>query len=270
VETIVCARHPARRASLTCERCGSFACSDCAVDAPWGTSVCAPCKARGGLRYPLAWERGNPFSPLCFARSARAILLDAPTLFANLPEGGVLRALGFSTWVALCLTFCSLLSDATRMRFDWSDVATQRAVSLYGLSQLARQAGQTYSLVILSALGFHVLARMLGGQGSALLALRAAAYGSAFLLFNAATTLTATLAPYLELAALVVSALTQAYFYFTCLSIAAIEHYGVSRSRAEVVAGTTVGMLVPGMVGTTLLIAVLCRYVDGALSGYLR
>ena len=81
METIVCANHPSRRASLTCERCGSYACSDCAIDAPWGVSVCAPCKARGALCYPLQWERGNPWSPRCFVQSARAILSEAPTLF---------------------------------------------------------------------------------------------------------------------------------------------------------------------------------------------
>jgi hypothetical protein len=264
-ETMLCANHPARRASLTCERCGSYACSDCAVDAPWGTSVCAPCKDRGGLRYPLIWERGNPLSPLCFARSARAILLDAPTLFGNLPNGGVVRALGFSAWVVVCLTISTLLADASQMRFDWSDGPTQRAMSLYGLSQLARQGVQTYSLVLLSALGFHTAARVFGGHGSPALAIRASAYGSAFLLFNAVTTLTGTLAPFLELAALLVSALTQAYICFTCLCAAAIEHYGVSRPRAEVIAGATVGMLVPTMFGTTLLLAVLSNYADRAV-----
>jgi hypothetical protein len=267
---IVCANHPARRASLTCERCGSYACSDCAQDAPWGTSVCSPCKARGGLRYPLIWEQGNPLSPLCFARSARAILLDAPTLFGNLPDGGVVRALGFSAWVVVCLTLCTLFADATHMRFDWHDVATQRAISLYGLSQFLRQGVHTYSLVLLSALGFHAAARVFGGHGSPTQAIRAAAYGSAFLLFNAVTTLTGTLAPFLELAALLVSALTQAYICFTCLCTAAVAHYGVSRARAEVIAGTTVGMLLPTMLGTTLLLAVLSNYADSVVAGLFR
>jgi hypothetical protein len=264
VETIVCANHPARRASLTCERCGSYACSDCAVDAPWGTSVCEPCKARGGLCYPLVWECGNPFNPLCFVRSARTILSDAPTLFANLPRGGVPRALGFSAWVALCLTLCTLLADAAQLRFDWSDGATQRAISLYGLAQLARQSAQTYGLVLFSAFGFHVAARASGGQGSASLAIRTAAYGSAFLLFNAVTTLAGTFAPPLAVAAFLLSAMTQAYFYFTCLRTAAIEHYGVSRARGEVVAGATVGILGPAMFGTSLLVALMSQQVERA------
>jgi hypothetical protein len=254
-----------RRASLTCERCGSYACSDCAVDAPWGASVCAPCKARGGLSYPLLWERGNPFSPLCFARSAKAIVLDAPSVFAHLPRGSLLRALGFSAWVVLCLTVSRLLADVAELRFDFADPFTQRALSLYGLSQLARQSLQTYGLVLISALGFHALARVLGGHGSAALALRAAAYGSAFLLFNACSTLTSTLAPYLTLASLIVSVLTQSYLYFSCLCTAATAHYGVSRSRAELAAGATVGMLVPAMIGTTLLTGVLSQHVAHAL-----
>jgi hypothetical protein len=270
METNVCANHPARRASLTCERCGSYACSECAVDAPWGTSVCAPCKARGGLSYPLPWERGNPFNPLCFARSARTIVVDAEHLFANLPRGSVLRALGFSAWVALCLTASTLLADATQLRFDWSDGATQRALSLYGLSQLIRQSVQTYSLVLLSAAGFHVVARVLGGQGSAMLAIRAAAYGSVFLLFNAATTLTGTLAPAFEVAALIISAITQSYLYFTCLRTAAVEHYGVSRARGDVIAGATVGMLVPAMFGASLLVAVMSHQVERAAAWIMR
>jgi hypothetical protein len=260
VETIVCANHPSRRASLTCERCGSYACSDCAVDAPWGASVCVPCKARGGLCYPLLWERGNPFSPLCFARSAKAIVLDAPSLFANLPRGSLVRALGFSSWVVLCLTVTRLLADITELRFDVRDPLTQRALSLYGLSQLARHGVQTYGLVLVSALGFHALARGLGGSGSAALAVRAAAYGSVFLLFNAWSTLASTLAPYLTLASLIVSVLIQSYLYFSCLCTAATEHYGVSRARAELVAGATVGMLIPAMFGVTLLTGVLSQH----------
>ena len=259
METIVCAYHPSRRASLTCERCGSYACSDCAVDAPWGASVCAPCKARGGLCYPLLWERGNPFSPLCFARSAKAIVLDAPSVFAHLPRGSLGRALGFSAWVVLCLTVSRLLADITELRFDVRDPLTQRALSLYGLSQLARNSVQTYGLVLVSAAGFHALARVLGGNGSAALAVRAAAYSSAFLLFNACSTLTSTLAPYLTLASLIVSVLMQSYLFFSCLCTAATEHYGVSRARAELAAGATVGMLLPAMFGATLLTGMLSQ-----------
>jgi hypothetical protein len=270
VETIVCANHPARRASLVCERCGSYACSDCAMDAPWGTSVCAPCKERGGLRYPLVWERGSLLNPLRFLRSAKAILLDAPTLFANLPEGGVARALAFSAWVAVCLALSRLLADALQMRFDWHDGPTLRTLALYALSQCVRQAVQTYTLVLISALGFYAAVRAFGGHGSGAIAIRAAAYGSAFLLYNVVTTLTGTLAPVLEFAALVVSAMTQAYFYFTCLSITAVEHYGVSRTRAEVVAGVTVGVLVPSMLASMLLVAVVSTYCDRLVSWLLR
>jgi hypothetical protein len=182
----------------------------------------------------------------------------------------VLRELGFSAWVALCLTASTLLADATQLRFDWSDGATQRALSLYGLSQLIRQSVQTYSLVLLSAAGFHVVARVLGGQGSAMLAIRAAAYGSVFLLFNAATTLTGTLAPAFEVAALIISAITQSYLYFTCLRTAAVEHYGVSRARGDVIAGATVGMLVPAMFGASLLVAVMSHQVERAAAWIMR
>ena len=270
METIVCANHPARRASLICERCGSFACSDCAMDAPWGASVCAPCKERGGLRYPLIWERGSLLDPLRFTRSARAILLDAPTLFANLPEGSVVRALAFSAWVTICLAMSRLLADALHMRFDWHDGPTLRMLALYALSQCARQAAQTYTLVLVSALGFFFAVRAFGGQGSGAIAVRAAAYGSAFLLYNVVTTLTGTLAPALEFAALVISAMTQAYFYFTCLSITAVEHYGVSRARAEMAAGVTVGVLAPSMLASMLLVAIASSYCDQFVSWLLR
>ena len=152
-----------------------------------------------------------------------------------------------------------LLADITELRFDVRDPLTQRALSLYGLSQLARNSVQTYGLVLVSAAGFHALARVLGGNGSAALAVRAAAYSSAFLLFNACSTLTSTLAPYLTLASLIVSVLMQSYLFFSCLCTAATEHYGVSRARAELAAGATVGMLLPAMFGATLLTGMLSQ-----------
>jgi hypothetical protein len=240
------------------------------MDAPWGTSVCAPCKERGGLRYPLLWERGSLWNPLRFLRSARAVLLDAPTLFANLPEGSAWRALAFSAWVTVCLASSRLLADALHMRFDWHDGPTLRMLALYALSQCVRQAVQTYTLVLISALGFFVAVRVCGGRGSGATAVRAAAYGSAFLLYNVVTTLTGTLVPVLEFAALVISAMTQAYFYFTCLCITAVEHYGVSRPRAEIVAGATVGVLAPSMLASMLLVAVVSSYCDRLLSWLLR
>ena len=218
------------------------------------------------MRYPLVWERGNLLDPRRFVRSARSILVDAPTLFANLPEGGVARALAFSAWVTLCLSASRLLADALHLHFDWHDGPTLRTLALYALSQCARQAVQTYTLVFISALGFFVAARAFGGHGSGAIAVRAAAYGSAFLLYNVVTTLTGTLAPALEFAALVVSGMTQAYFYFTCLSITAVEHYGVSRTRAEIVAGITVGVLAPSMLAAMLLVAVVSTECERLVS----
>ena len=262
METIVCSNHPARRASLTCERCGSYACSDCAIDAPWGISVCAPCKERGCLSYPLAWDTGNPWSPCCFVQSVRPILFEAPTLFRNLPEGSGVRALAFCAWIVVLLALSTLLGDAVDMRFDWSDPRTLRTLSLYGLSQFLRQAVQTYTLVLMLAAAFHALSRILGGAAPFSVALRVAAFGSAFLILNAVATLTARLMPMLELAALVFAAMLQAALFFSCLRSAALERYGLSRARAEVAAGAAVSVLVPSMLASMLLVAVFSAYWD--------
>jgi hypothetical protein len=257
METLICATHPARRASLTCERCGNYACCECAFDAPWGVSVCAPCKSRGALVYPLDWERGSMWNPLRFARSARDVLLDAPTLFANLPSGGFGRAFGFCAWVAVCLAACALWTEAQSLRVDWRDIPTLRALSLYGASRFVEHVARTYVIVLVSGLSFHLIARAFGGAASPEVAARTAGYGSAFLLYNLAAALAASLTPWLELAALVIATMIQSYFYFTCLGIAAVEHYGISRSRSAAVAGVTVALLVPSMfVAMTLITAV--------------
>ena len=245
VETIVCASHPARRASLTCERCGNYACSECAIDAPWGVSVCEPCKSRGSLWYPLAWERGSMLNPLRFARSARDVVLDAPTLFAYLPRGSLGRAVGFSAWVAVCLALCAVTSEALQLRLDFRDLPTLRALSIYSASLFAEHVLRTCVIVLICGFGFHLIARAFGGTASPSVAMRTAAYGSTFMLFNVATSLAIALAPYLELAALVSAALIQGYFFFTCLAIAAVEHYGVSRRRGEAIASVTLLMVVP-------------------------
>jgi hypothetical protein len=264
LETIVCATHPARRASLTCERCGDFACSECAIDAPWGVSVCAPCQSRGGLHYPLDWERGSMWNPLRFARSARDILLDAPTLFANLPGGGVGRALGFCTWIAVWLAICSLITELTQLSIDWRDVPTLRALAVYGSSRFVEHVARTYVVVLVTGVGFHLSARAFGGDAAPSVAARTAGYSSAFLLYSAAISLAATLTPFLELAALVIGTLIQIYFYFACLSIAAVSHYGLSRRRAAAVAGLTVALLVPCLFLALALITALGLYVARA------
>jgi hypothetical protein len=257
METLLCASHPARRASLTCERCGNYACSECAIDAPWGVSVCAPCKSRGGLEYPLDWERGSMWNPLRFVRSARDVLLDAPTLFANLPGGGVGRALGFCAWVASLVALVSLLIELSQLNVVWSDGPTLRALSIYGASVFAEHVARIYVVVLVSAFGFHLIARAFGGEAPPAVAARTAGYGSAFLLYYVATGLVSSLTPFLELAALVIATLIQLYFYFTCLGIAAVEHYGVSRQRGAAVAGMTVALLAP----TTFLVMALISAV---------
>ncbi|HEX7480175.1 MAG TPA: hypothetical protein VF331_20415 [Polyangiales bacterium] len=255
METIVCATHPARRASLTCERCGSYACSDCAVDAPWGASMCVTCQARGGLRFPLAWESGSLCNPMRFARSAKAVLLDAPTVFAHLPEGGVVRPLVFTGWVALCLTLSSLVTDAMYLRVYVYGLQAVQAVGFRVLSELGMKLAWTYGLVLISALGFHASARWFGGQASFSVALRSAAYGSAFLLYNAVTTLASAVSPLIELGAIVISLLMQGYFYFTCLTITGVERYRLSNERAQAAAGATLGALLPSVFLGMLLLA---------------
>lgn len=187
------------------------------------------------------------WNPLRFMRSARDVMLDAPTLFANLPRGGVLRALGFCTWVAVCLAACSLVTEIAQLHVDWRDVPTLRALGIYGASRFAEHVARTYVIVIVTGAGFHLLARFFGGDAAPSVAAKTAGYGSAFLIYNAAITLASTLTPFVELAALVIGTLIQVYFYFTCFDVAAVEHYGVSRRRATVIAGATVALLVPCM-----------------------
>lgn len=266
METTVCATHPTRRASLTCERCGSFACSECSVDAPWGTSMCSGCKVRGALRYPLAWEQGSPLSPLRFLRSAQVILRDAPTLFSHLPEGALGRALGFCAWIALCLSSSRLLADTLRLRLDWAQPRERHALLWHAGFSLLESLGRTYGLVLISGLVFHMAARAFGGRASFEVALRTAAYGSAFLLYNVGITLVAAIAPFLELPGIAIMAMTQAYFYFTCLSLTGVERYGLPRARAEAAAGFTLGALLPSVVLVTLLFTLasshVARYAD--------
>jgi hypothetical protein len=114
--------------------------------------------------------------------------------------------------------------------------------------------------VLICGFGFHLVARAFGGAGSASVAVRTAAYGSAFMLFNVATSLAIALAPYLELAALVSAWLLQGYFFFTCLAIAAVEHYGVSRRRGEAIASVTLLMVVPSAFLAMALITALGMY----------
>jgi len=199
-------------------------------------------------------------NPLRFARSARDIVLDAPTLFTYLPRDGMGRAVGFSAWVAVCLALCVVTTEALQLRLDFSDLPTLRALSIYSASLFAEQVARTYVIVLVSGLGFHVIARAFGGAASPDVALRTAAYGSTFMLFNVATSLAFALAPKLELAALVSVVLIQGYFYFTCLAIAAVEHYGVSRRRGEAIAGATLLMVVPSAFLAMTLITALGMY----------
>jgi hypothetical protein len=187
------------------------------------------------------------WNPLRFMRSARDVMLDAPTLFANLPRGGVWRAIGFCTWVAVCLAVCSLFTEIAQLHVDWRDVPTLRALGIYGTSRFVEHVARTYVIVIVTGVGFHLLARVFGGGAAPSVAAKTAGYGSAFLLYNAAITLASTLTPFVELTALVTGTLIQVYFYFTCFDVAAVEHYGVSRRRATVIAGATVALLVPCM-----------------------
>ena len=199
-------------------------------------------------------------NPLRFARSARDVLLDAPTLFAYLPRADVSRALGFSAWVAVCLALCAVATEALQLRLDFRDLPPLRALSIYSASLFAEQVARTYVIVILAGFGFHLIARVFGGAASPAIAVRTAAYGSTFLLFNVAASVAIALAPYLELATLVSAALIQGYFYFTCLAIAAVEHYGVSRRRGEAIAGITLAMVVPTAFLTMALITALGMY----------
>ena len=200
------------------------------------------------------------WNPLRFVRSAHDVLLDAPTLFANLPSGGSGRALGFCAWVASCLALCSLAIEVAQLNIDLRDVPTLRAVSIYGASSFAEHVARTFVLVLVSAFGFHVIARAFGGEAPASVAARTAGYGSAFLLYNGVTGVAASVMPFLELAVLVIASMIQGYFYFTCLGIAAVEHYGVSPRRGAAVAGVTVALLAPTLLLVTALISAVGVY----------
>lgn len=79
-------------------------------------------------------------------------------------------------------------------------------------------------------------------------------------------TFLAAVAPMFELAGVIIVALTQGYFYFTCLALTARTRYGLPKMRAEAAAGFTLGALLPSVLLVTLVLTLLTSYLTPYLA----
>lgn len=169
--TAVCATHLDKRASITCKYCGAYACWQCTVDTTWGQTLCSACEARGVAQYPIPWDR--ELSLGSFVATLKAVISNSSEMYRAFPDGGALRAWGFSTLVFACGWAISVLIDS--LRNEGYDGAFRGAGSLSTL--LGMQLGTfVYTLV------FQLGAKIFGARTSLALTFRATAYLSAFAL----------------------------------------------------------------------------------------
>lgn len=172
-----CEVHPGVPASITCPRCGSFACSECVADSLWGDEVCAACAARGALEYPLAWDKGDEPWPLRFWKATSSIVFDARQVFPHLPPGTVLRALGYAVAVEVLVGLAELivllLALATRRALIPGTLAI-----LFSDPVLVPLRGLASATII--GLTFHAIAVLLGGKAPLRTGMRGALYLRAF------------------------------------------------------------------------------------------
>lgn len=171
--TAACAVHPDRRASITCRRCGSYACSDCTIDTLWGDTMCTGCEERGLAQYPIPWDR--EISVGSFIATAKAIIGNGDVVFRAFPTGSVARTWGFAASTYAVTSIISLATMGIGHRPPASDaLPVAVGFALGGATML------TYLLV--PAPVFQLAARMAGGHPDLKLTLRASAYVYAFTL----------------------------------------------------------------------------------------
>ncbi len=109
----LCGLHPSSRARYVCERCGTYACSDCVRFGERGEVWCASCEARAPSTIP--WEqRGTIGWPRAIARTWTETVLSPVTFFSREPREAavwptVLYGMLFSLAVAVADLLVALL-----------------------------------------------------------------------------------------------------------------------------------------------------------------
>jgi hypothetical protein len=104
-----CAFHLERNAAATCDRCGNFLCTGCAIPSPWDEKTfCRDCLARleaegGGGQIP--WEQKSVFFLTRYWRTVTSVLLAPGQFFRQMPARGYVSAITFQyhTWVYITL-----------------------------------------------------------------------------------------------------------------------------------------------------------------------
>lgn len=223
----VCAQHPARRASITCPHCGTYACGECTVDTLWGDVMCEACLAHGRAQYPLPWE--HSLSPITFVQSAYLLFAEAPHAFRHFPTGSVRRALGFALGIGVLL---GALAGTTRWLFaarHWAAEAPGVAVT-FGAA-LLEVVPATFAFVLLIAVTFHATATLLGGRTVMATSLRAACYVSVVQLLEVANIVIDTILMGSGPITIIVR-LVGVFFLVWDLSLVAEHRFGLPRTRA--------------------------------------
>ncbi len=228
-----CEVHPGVPASITCPRCGSFACSECVADSLWGDEVCAACAARGALEYPLAWDKGDEPWPLRFWKATSSIVFDARQVFPHLPPGTVLRALGYAVSVEILVALAEVIMLLLAL-------TTRRAVIPGTLALLLSDPVlvplRGFASATLIGLTFHGIAVLLGGKAPLRTGMRAAFYLRAFDLVWIPMQVAAFL-PFAGGILTVMMNIAQVAFQGWALSMLARGRYGL-KAGAAVAAGT--------------------------------
>lgn len=167
-----CAEHPESESTLTCARCGAYACDRCA---PRGATICGRCQER--LDVPLPWDARGHF----VTRYVRTIAVLATPWrgdpFGHLAPGSVPRSLGFAylSWLGMLLSILAPLEAFGRMVSEVPYFATFYVAFAIPLAAL-------YAGVAVLGLGvpMHVVARALGGRAPFAETLRASAYAQGY------------------------------------------------------------------------------------------
>jgi len=172
-----CAVHPGVPASITCPRCGSYACSECTADSLWGDEVCAACAQKGALEYPLAWDKGDDPLPSRFWRATMSVLFDARQVFPHLPKGSVARALGYAVLVEALVGIAELLMFLIALSSRRGLMPSAMAMVLSDPVVVPLRGLASAALI---GLTFHGIAVLFGGKTSLGTSMRAALYLRAF------------------------------------------------------------------------------------------
>ncbi len=188
----VCARHPHLAASEVCKRCGNFMCPTCTNPFRDGFRYCPDCMiflagGYGTVANNIPWETERQTAGMMSAwwKTAKACMFGPDQFFREMsPAGGLENPLGFNV---LGVTVFGILSQ----------ILLLGGLAIFGLAMGGPQAGAGFLLqlafqlgcgivaipigaaigVFMSAAIYHVIALILGGNGSFEATFRIVGYG---------------------------------------------------------------------------------------------